>query len=186
MNPKERKLTKDHMIELVGLVWIVVSFGVCLYVNTRNLRFWVDEGMLAYSVSNRSLAELVATPLDWNQSTPILYLYIVKIISMLLGNSEFTLRLFSLISYAILLVLFYDIVRNIFNHKYPALETAFLAGIPFIMGYAQEFKPYMTEAAAVLSLSTGKTELVCLYCSLRTVHRTRQSRLFPDRRNTSC
>lgn len=150
MNRKESKLTKDHMIELVGLVWIVVSFGVCLYVNAKNLRFWVDEGMLAYSVSNRSLAELAATPLDWNQSTPILYLYIVKIISMLLGNSEFTLRLFSLISYAVLLVLFYDIVRNIFNHKYPALETVFLAGIPFIMGYAQEFKPYMTEAAAVL------------------------------------
>lgn len=150
MNWKERKLTKDNIIELIGLAWIVLALGVCLYVNAQNLRFWVDEGMLAYSVCNRSLAELAATPLDWNQSAPILYIYIVKIISMILGNSEFTLRLCSLISYAVLLVLFYDIVRNVFAHKYPALETAFLAGIPVIMGYAQEFKPYMTEAATVL------------------------------------
>lgn len=164
MSRKERKLTKDNIIELTGLVWIILSFGVCLYVNAKNLRFWVDEGMLAYSVINRSLAELAATPLDWNQSTPILYLYIVKIISMILGNSEFALRLFSLISYVVLLVLFYDIVRNIFSHKYPALETAFLVGIPFIMGYAQEFKPYMTEAAAVLFV-------------FRLFHRYRQGKL---------
>lgn len=146
------RFSKDKTIFCVAILWIIAAIGVCVWVNIQNLRLWVDEGMLAYSIINRSLLELASTPLDWNQSAPIIYIYIVKVFSLILGNSEFVLRLPSLLSFCVLLLMFYYIVKNVFGHEYPILETAFLAGIPFIMGYAQEFKPYMIEATAVLGV----------------------------------
>lgn len=138
------------LIETAALLWIIIAVGVCLWVNLQNVNFWVDEAMLAYSVSNRSIWELAASPLAWNQSTPLFYIYIVKLISIVLGNNEFTLRLCSLLAYCFLLLAFWYLAKRVLHHQYPVLETAFLAGVPIIMGYATEFKPYMLESCFVL------------------------------------
>ena len=81
-------LKKDSRwwIERIALGWIVVAVAVNLLYNMQNVNFWVDEAMLAYSVSTRSLGQLAAAPLAWNQSAPLLYVYIVKVISLVAGN----------------------------------------------------------------------------------------------------
>lgn len=143
---------KEHKIEILAFLWILVAACVCLWVNLQNVNFWVDEAMLAYSISTRSFFELAASPLAWNQSAPLFYVYIVKVLSIVFGNSEFTLRLCSLVSYCYLLGAFWYLAKNVLKHKYPVTETAFLAGVPIVMGYAMEFKPYMTESCAVLTV----------------------------------
>lgn len=149
-----RFIIKDKIkwIEIFATLWMIAAIITNVMVNLKNINFWVDEAMLAYSIVNRPLGALAASPLDWNQSAPLFYIYIVKLISLVLGNGEFALRLCSLLSYCLMLFFYYYLSRNVFSHKNPMLETAFLSSIPFIMGYSHEFKPYMTEACTVLGV----------------------------------
>lgn len=147
-------LIKDRRrwVEGLAMVWVGAAIVVNLLYNVQNVNFWVDEAMLAYSISTRSLGELAAAPLAWNQSAPLLYVYIVKVISLVAGNSEFSLRLCSLVSYCLLLFMYFFLSKYVLEHKYPALETALAASVPILMGYSHEFKPYMTEACVVLGI----------------------------------
>ena len=79
---------------LITLVGVVVSAR--LLFSGRSL--WLDAGMLAWSVSNRSLGTLISKPLDLTQSAPVLYLYAVKLLTLALGNSEVTVGLFWFLS----------------------------------------------------------------------------------------
>ncbi len=149
-----RLMTKEKVkgIEVFAVMWITAAVLTNVMVNLKSVNFWVDEAMLAYSVVNRSLGTLTATPLDWNQSAPFLYIYIVKFISIIAGKGEFSLRLCSLVSYCLLLFFYYYLACNTYLHRHPLFETAFLASVPFLMNYSHEFKPYMTEGCSVLGV----------------------------------
>lgn len=147
-NRKVDSLSK--IVNVLGLLIILSSIAVSIYTYTLGRSLWTDEAMLAYSVSQRSLLDLVATPLDNIQSAPILYLYIVKIIISIFGDSEFTLRVFSFISYILVLCLSFFVSRNIFKIQYPIIPVACISGLALIIKYSNEFKPYMLDVVAVL------------------------------------
>lgn len=132
---------------LITLVGVVVSSR--LLFSGRSL--WLDEGMLAWSVSNRSLGTLISKPLDLTQSAPVLYLYAVKLLTLVLGNSEVTLRLFSFISYIAVIVLSYFLSERLCV-KRPYAVCACVSGCGILLRYSCEFKPYMTDCAAVLGV----------------------------------
>lgn len=140
----------SKIVNLLGLVVILLSISVCLYMYYVNRSLWVDEAMLAYSVVQRSLGNLTSQMLDKVQSAPILYLYIVKIITLIFGNSEATLRVFAFVSYLLTLYLSFHISKKLLNIKYPILPVAFVAGMWIMIRYSNEFKPYMTDAMVVL------------------------------------
>src|SRR4029079_18028527 len=58
---------------------------------TRNRPLWLDEAMLALNIASRPLAQL-ARPLDYDQSAPLLYLWIERIAVTLGGVNERSLR----------------------------------------------------------------------------------------------
>jgi len=106
--------------------------------------------MLAYSFSTRTFADLTSSPFELTQSAPVLYLYIVKTITILFGNTEITLRLFSFISYMLTLGAVFLLSKNTLKLKYPLFPTAFIAILSFFILYSNEFKPYMSDALSVL------------------------------------
>ena len=110
---------------------------------------WLDEAMLAWSVSKRDFGSLVSRPLDLMQSAPVLYLYAVKLITLVFGNTEVTLRVFSFISYLGVTLLVYFLAGRL-KIKYPLAVCAAVSGCGILMRYSCEFKPYMTDAFAVL------------------------------------
>lgn len=110
---------------------------------------WLDEAMLAWSVSKRDFGSLVSRPLDLMQSAPVLYLYAVKLITLVFGNIEVTLRVFSFISYLGVTLLVYFLAGRL-KIKYPLAVCAAVSGCGILMRYSCEFKPYMTDAFAVL------------------------------------
>ena len=85
-----------------------------------------------------------------DQSAPIIYLYAVKIITLIFGSSELTLRIFSFICFAGVLLLVYLLMKNVFTVKYPILCTAFVSNISTLLYYSNEFKPYMSDCFCVL------------------------------------
>lgn len=138
---------KKKVFNSIFIAVIVYSSLVLLKVYFTGRTLWLDEGMLAWSFTQRSLSNLISGPFEWLQSAPVLYLYIVKIITLILGNTELTLRLFSIICYFATIFLSYKLGKNL---KYPLALCAFVAASSTMLRYANEFKPYISDCMAVL------------------------------------
>ena len=141
----------NKKLKRIGILIIIVGaflHGIP-YIYNRSL--WVDEASLASSIINRSLAGLCARPLDYTQSAPIGYLYIVKLLTMLFGHSEFALRLWSLIAFLFSMLLLYYIVRPLCRHTIAKMFfVCVYAYLPFYYRYANELKPYMSDIMFIL------------------------------------
>lgn len=102
--------------------------------------------MLARSVITRSFATLVTSPLDFGQSAPIGWLYIVKLFGACGGYSEQSMRLLSYLSYlgciAMIIVWCHGKVKS---WPYALSFACFFAVSPFYLRYANECKPYMSD-----------------------------------------
>lgn len=147
---KNESLWIDRLMTAIG--WVAVALGIAavilLYKTSRSL--WLDEGFLAYSLSKRSLMEMASRILDIDQIAPILYLYVVKIITLLFGNSEFTLRIFSFVSYLGMLSCAYYLLSRVYKISWPILGVGFIATMRVLLYYANEFKPYMSDCFFIL------------------------------------
>ena len=82
---------KKKILNSVFIAIIIYSSLILLKVYLTGRTLWLDEGMLAWSFTQRSLTNLISKPLEWMQSAPALYLYIVKIITPLgyAGTAEY-------------------------------------------------------------------------------------------------
>ena len=136
--------------DIVGILVILAGIGVSIGMNCAGRTLWLDEAMLAFSFSKRSLFQLTNGVFEWDQSAPVLYLYAVKILTLLFGNTEFVLRSFSIISYVLVLFLSGFAAKKLFGIRYPLLVPAFLANMNFILKYSNEFKQYLSECIWVL------------------------------------
>lgn len=135
-------------------VLILIFAAICIAVKTilvsRSL--WLDEAMLAESVITRSLGELFASPLLNVQSAPFLYLFAVKILTMLFGSSETVLRVFSFLGYLGTIVLTSLLLKKAFriNMLIALTGACLVASFVYFVRYANEFKPYMSDGFFVL------------------------------------
>jgi len=136
--------------DLAGLFVIGSGIVVSILMNCVGRTLWLDEAMLAFSFSKRSLFQLTNGVFEWDQSAPVLYLYFVKILTIIFGNREAVLRSFSVISYIAVLFLSGYAAKKLFHIKYPVLAAAFLANMNFILKYSNEFKQYLSECIWVL------------------------------------
>ena len=123
---------------IIGIILHVVPF-----IYKRSL--WIDEAMLISSICTRSFSELVATPLDWGQSAPIGWLFIVKLITTLWNTSETALRIFSLTSAFCCTYLIYALLKNKVSLKFALWATAIFSLTQGYIYYANEAKPYMAD-----------------------------------------
>ncbi len=136
--------------DIAGLILILAGICVSIHMNCVGRSLWLDEAMLAYSFSRRSLFGLTNGVFEWDQSAPVLYLYLVKLLTLVFGNTEFVLRSFSIFAYAAVLFLSGYTAKRLLGIKYPILASAFLANMNFILKYSNEFKQYLSEGIWVL------------------------------------
>jgi len=136
--------------DILGLCIVFAGIAISIFMNRVGRSLWLDEAMLAYSFSKRSIWELTGSIFEWEQSAPVLYLYMVKLLTIIFGNTEFVLRSFSVLCYAIVLFLSGYVAKKLFYIKYPILVAAFLANMNFMLNYSNQFKQYMSECIWVL------------------------------------
>jgi hypothetical protein len=133
---------------------LILCFGIAtrIVMFTRCRTLWNDEAWFAESIVARNWTELLASPLSNAQSAPVLYIIAVKAICSVLGYSEFSLRLFSLLSFLGLLVCEWALLKKIL--RVDNIKTAFVlimtAVIPSYVYYSNELKPYMGDAFFVV------------------------------------
>lgn len=124
------------------IIALGVLFRVGSYIQDRTL--WYDEAMLASGIIQRGFSGLFE-PLDYSQSAPIGFLFIVKSFISVLGSSQRVLRLYSFLTGLMSIRLFYLFIKKS-GFKRPLIGAAFYATVSPLIYYATELKPYMPDA----------------------------------------
>jgi len=136
-----------HIFSIIILICgVVTSFRMLLMDPSLHM----DEFSLAENLSTRSLFTLLSEPLVNMQSCPALYLVIVKICTMILGEFGPAMRLLSTLSYAGILLLTVIVGKRLFHLRYPFLVAAFLANMEQMLRYSCMFKQYIFEGFCIL------------------------------------
>jgi hypothetical protein len=141
---------KNIKIIFISILICIVVMGfivrIIMYVKCRSL--WLDEAMLAESITSKNLFELLKPPLLNTQSAPVLYVIAIKFICSILGYSEFSLRLLSLLAFIGLQICEMIFLKKAFN--FDRFKIAFVVSmttlLPSYIWYSNEFKPYMGDA----------------------------------------
>jgi hypothetical protein len=142
---------KFYLYVTIGIVAMSVVVRIVMCVSCPS--FWGDEADLAANIVPRNWFELLIPPLKYYQSAPIFYLFLEKAIGSLLGYSEFSLRLFSLLSFLGLLTCEMLFLKKIFNfNSYKVYFVLIMSALlPTYVWYSNELKPYMSDAFFVIS-----------------------------------
>ena len=148
----------NRIVELVSLMICVAGIITSIRMNLVGRSLWYDEAALAFSFSQRGLLDLTSSELELIQSAPVAWLYLVKILTLIFGNTDFVLRVPAIIAYALILLFIYKIMTEIFESKYPVTAAAFAASMPLILQYSNVFKPYIFD---------GLCGLIVVYCFFR-------------------
>ncbi len=142
----------EPFINIVCLAVIAGGIITSVYMNFVGRSLWFDEAALAYSLSTRDLFEIASRGLDYVQAAPIGWLYIEKFFTLIFGNTDFVLRVPSILYYVGTLVIMYLFSSDILDMDLPLLPVAFTASMPVILQYSNMFKPYMADCFFALLL----------------------------------
>jgi len=132
--------------------WLIIALGVILRMREyiANRSFWHDEANLALNLVNRTFGGLTQ-PLDYDQGAPVGFLFIEKLFITIMGNKDYILRLFPLLSGLLATYLIYRIAREHFGAGGFFAILLFAISWPLIY-YSSELKQYSSDAMFVLLL----------------------------------
>jgi len=132
--------------------WLFIVVGVVLRLKLyiANRSFWADEASLALNLVNRTFTGLTQ-PLDYEQASPILFLFIEKALLTVLGNKDYILRLLPLLAGLLSVYLMYRVAReNLGLVGLFALALFSVSG--FLVYYSSELKQYSSDVMLGLLL----------------------------------
>jgi len=131
--------------------WSLIVLGTLLrlrqYLSGRSL--WADEASLAYNLVHRDFLGLIR-PLDYDQGAPVGFLFIEKILVIVLGNIDQVMRLFPLFSGILAIYFFYRIAQT--SLKGGMLGLALFSVSWSLIYYSSELKQYSSDVMIGLLL----------------------------------
>jgi mannosyltransferase len=128
------------------LLTIVIALALRMY-RLGSQSLWLDEAW-SVRVANHSLGEI----LRYRSNIPPLHQVVVRLFIAILGTSEFSVRLPSVLAGVLSVVLVYAITTRLFNKSAGLVAGLILAISPFHVWYSQDARPY--ALLIVLSLAS--------------------------------
>ena len=135
----------------IGLGLVFAGFVLRLRQYLVNRSLWLDEAMLANNILGRDFAGLFHQ-LDNNQGAPVGFLLLQKTITLMLGDSEYALRLVPFLTGCLALVMMFLLARKISSAFAANLALALFAFSPALIYYSSEVKQYSSDVAIALML----------------------------------
>jgi hypothetical protein len=135
----------------VVVVAIVVGAALRVAEIAQGHALGFDDSMLAINIVSRSMGHL-ARPLAFQQSAPILFLWLDRLLVDLAGASTIVLGLVPGIAGIAVLPLTWIVGRRLVGAPAAAWTTALLAVSPLAVDYTDRPKPYILDAAITLGL----------------------------------
>ncbi len=140
---KKNTPEKTFQIVFVLLILLGILFRARHFLAGRSL--WLDEAMLALDILDLSFWELTQQPLPYQQGAPIGFLFIVKIFTLLFGDSEYAFRLYSFGAGIGALFLFAHLAKAYLQKAGALLAVALFAANLHLIYYSAETKQYMGD-----------------------------------------
>ena len=135
----------------IGSALVLAGFVLRLRPYLANRSLWLDEAMLANNILSRSFAGLTQQ-LSNDQGAPIGFLFLQKTVTLLLGDSEYALRLLPFLAGCLSLVLMFLLVRKVASPFAGGLALALFAASTALIYYSSEVKQYSSDVAIALAL----------------------------------
>ncbi|MCF6283774.1 MAG: glycosyltransferase family 39 protein [Candidatus Hydrogenedentes bacterium] len=133
------------------LAWCIIGFGLLprlsQFASGRSL--WHDESLLSASIVERGFMGLLA-PLDHMQIAPPLYLWSLKLCTLLGGYTVYAVRFPSIVVSVAGLILGWHVARRMLSPVGALLGLLLLAASQHLINYAGETKPYSGDAMCTL------------------------------------
>ena len=141
------------------LLWFFVALGIGLRLLAYLLRFpiWTDEAKLATSLLERGNLELLE-PLAYGQIATFFFMWVQRTAWVVLGSSEFSLRLFPFLASIASVVLMRHVTRRLFAGTPMLFSMAIFAVSYYPVRHGAELKPYATDLLASLVLTAVALE----------------------------
>lgn len=129
------------------LPWVIISVGIILRLNRYiyNPSLWFDESDIAIDFISRPFSEIINPSPDYTQAYPYAFLILMKSIAYVLGNSEYVLRLFPLLSGIFSLFLFYKVAERHIEHNAVLIALALFAVSDPLIFESTNLKPYSSD-----------------------------------------
>lgn len=131
--------------ELVLLVLVLLGVFFRLYQYFYDHSLWLDETYLSISLFKKSYYELATSALLKQQKAPLGFLWLLKFFISIFGNSEYALRLVSLISGIATLFIFVPVAKFFLNYWGVLVAVGILSVAPAFVHHSVEVKQYGTE-----------------------------------------
>jgi len=143
--------TTRSLITSTRVSWIVIGFGAALRAASylSNAGLYVDEGAIALNVMRRDFAGLLGK-LDFNQAAPPAFLFLERLAVLVLGDSEYALRLFPFLFALAALILFYAVARFVLAGWAVPLALLFFAVSEQVIHFGAQVKQYSGDVFVTL------------------------------------
>lgn len=145
-SPSSERLVRRLLTVALG---VGIALRAPLYLANPSLL--LDEARVALNVASRSFGGL-AQPLDYDQTAPVLFLWIAKAATLLGGVNEYALRALPFAAGIAMLPLTYLLTRRVMGSWTAVLATALAAASPLYLQYVRQVKPYTVDGVVTLLL----------------------------------
>lgn len=142
------KVNRDLWLRWLSLGWPIL---LCLIVLIQNRSLFLDSLNLARNIYESSFGELLY-PLDYEQSAPLLFLWLSKVVTSILGITETNLRLVPFFSAGLGLYFFARLGSRFYSKGLVVAMTIYMGTLDIFVRYATEYKQYMTDLAVATFL----------------------------------
>ncbi len=134
----------------------VAVYGVVLRVAGLGRSLWLDEAWVANSVATSSLAKMFYYK-SWLQTSPPLFLVLVRETVAVFGLTNAALRAIPLLMGLLAMAVMFILARHLLLRRYALLATALFVLSPVAITYSRTLKQYSSELAASTTIL-----LVCI------------------------
>src|SRR5262245_13787358 len=135
----------------IAIVTMAIVIGVALRIveMSHGRPLWLDEAMLGLNIASRSLGEL-ARPLDYDQSAPLLYLWIERLVVSVAGVSEGAMRALPFAAGLSTDPATWLVMRRVAGTSTAAIATLLVALSVTLISFSAEAKQYGVDPLATL------------------------------------
>ncbi len=145
--------TKRHILGMEIADWVFVAIGLVAFailtlVTITKSSFWFDEAFGAYLIHYNFLDIARYTATDVH---PPMFYWLLKIWSMIFGNTELGLRSMSVFFGGIAIIFGYLLTNRLFTKTAARISLIFMVLAPMFIRYSQEARMYMLVAAIALA-----------------------------------
>ena len=143
-HPNRRFTDQIHTQHTVLIALVILAGALLRLFMLTNQSLWFDEGQSLVVSDSKTLAGTLyelSTRAGGDKYQP-LYFFVLSIWRSFMGDSEFSLRLLSVLPGVSALFFMYAAAANIYGTRHAFWSTTYLTVSAFLICYSQEVRPY--------------------------------------------